>query len=43
MCEFGSNLGMPHTRPLDGGLFELRVKSKEGIARMSEVMENVTF
>ncbi|MCK5231358.1 MAG: hypothetical protein KAR13_13885 [Desulfobulbaceae bacterium] len=24
MCEFGSNLGMPHTKPLDGGLFELR-------------------
>ncbi len=34
MFEFGSNLGMPHTRPLDGGLFELRVKSKEGIARV---------
>ena len=34
MGEFGSNLGMPHTRPLEGGLFELRVKSKEGIARV---------
>ena len=34
MFEFGSNLGMPHTKPLDGGLFELRVKSKEGIARV---------
>ena len=34
MCEFGSNLGMPHTRPIEGGLFELRVKSKEGIARV---------
>lgn len=34
MSEFGSNLGMPHTKPLDGGLFELRVKSKEGIARV---------
>jgi len=34
MCEFGSNLGMPHTKPLDGGLFELRVKSKEGVARV---------
>ncbi len=34
MCEFGSNLGLPHTKPLEGGLFELRVKSKEGIARV---------
>jgi phage-related protein len=34
MCEFGSNLGMPHTKPIDGGLFELRIKSKEGIARV---------
>jgi phage-related protein len=34
MCEFGSNLGMPHTRPVEGGLFELRIKSKEGFARV---------
>ena len=34
MCEFGSNLGMPHTRPIEGGLFELRIKGKEGIARV---------
>ena len=34
MCEFGANLGMPHTKALDGGLFELRVKGKEGIARI---------
>ena len=34
MCEFGFNLGMPHIRPIEGGLFELRVKSKEGIARV---------
>ena len=33
MLEFGCNLGMPHTRPLEDGLFELRIKSKEGIAR----------
>lgn len=33
MIEFGANLGMPHTRSIDNGLFELRVKSKEGIAR----------
>lgn len=34
MIEFGSNLGMPHTKPIDKGLFELRLKSKEGIARV---------
>ena len=34
MLEFGANLGMPHTRPIENGLFELRVKSKEGIARV---------
>lgn len=34
MLEFGPNLGMPHTRPIENGLFELRVKSKEGIARV---------
>lgn len=34
MIEFGSNLGLPHTKSVDKGLFELRVKSKEGIARV---------
>lgn len=34
MIEFGPNLGMPHTKALEKGLFELRVKSKEGIARV---------
>lgn len=34
MLEFGSNLGMPHSRALSGGLFELRVKGREGIARV---------
>jgi phage-related protein len=34
MIEFGVNLGMPHTKALSGGLFELRVKSKDGIARV---------
>lgn len=32
--EFGPNLGMPHSRAKGDGLFELRVKSKEGIARV---------
>jgi phage-related protein len=34
MIEFGANLGMPHTRAMSDGLFELRVKGKEGIARV---------
>lgn len=34
MLEFGPNLGMPHTRSMGNRLFELRVKSKEGIARV---------
>lgn len=34
MLEFGSNLGMPHTRAMGNGLFELRIKSVEGIAKI---------
>jgi phage-related protein len=34
MFEFGSNLGLPHTKPIKQGLFELRLKSREGIARV---------
>ena len=34
MLEFGANLGMPHTRAMSNGLYELRVKGKEGIARV---------
>ena len=34
MLEFGSNLGKPHTQPMSEGLFELRVKGQEGIARV---------
>ena len=34
MMEFGANLGMPHTRAMSDGLFELRIKGKEGIARV---------
>lgn len=34
MCEYGPNIGMPHTKPLDRGLFELRLKGREGIARV---------
>ncbi len=31
--EFGPSLGRPHTAPLGGGLFEIRAKGQEGIAR----------
>jgi phage-related protein len=31
---FGPDLGMPHTRAMGGGLFELRLKGPEGIARV---------
>ncbi len=34
MLIFGVNLGMPHTRAMSDGLFELRIKGKEGIARV---------
>ena len=34
MEKFGPNLGMPHTRAMGGGLFELRLRAKEGIARV---------
>src|SRR5438067_7345709 len=34
MFTFGPDLGMPHTRAMGQGLFELRLKSKEGIGRV---------
>ena len=34
MVVFGPDLGMPHTRPMGKGLFELRMKAKEGIGRV---------
>lgn len=34
MVMFGPNLRMPHTRAFGEGLFELRIKSKEGIGRV---------
>jgi len=33
MTEFGSNLGMPHTKAMSGGLFELRISGKNKITR----------
>jgi phage-related protein len=34
MSIYGANLGMPHTKSIKDGLFELRMKSKEGIGRV---------
>ena len=41
--EFGPDLGRPHTAPLAEGLFEIRAKGREGIARsvwMKEVQQS---
>src|SRR5262245_46193443 len=34
MIAHGSNLGEPHTKAMGEGLFELRMKGMEGIARV---------
>jgi len=34
MEVFGPDLGMPHTRAMGDGLFELRLKAAEGIGRV---------
>jgi phage-related protein len=34
MEVYGADLGMPHTRAMGEGLFELRLKAAEGIARI---------
>ena len=34
METYGPDLGMPHTRAMGKGLFELRLKAAEGIARV---------
>ncbi|RLA06030.1 MAG: hypothetical protein DRQ51_10545 [Gammaproteobacteria bacterium] len=34
MINFGSNLGLPHTKALGQGLFELRLKSPDKISRV---------
>lgn len=33
MVEHGPDLGMPHTRAMGAGLFEIRAKGREGIGR----------
>lgn len=34
LIKAGPNLGMPFTRAIGDGLFELRIKAKEGISRI---------
>lgn len=34
MLAIGPNLGEPHTKAIKNGLFELRLKGSEGIARI---------
>ena len=34
MRQSGPNLGMPHVRPMGGGLFEIRAKGPEGQGRV---------
>jgi phage-related protein len=34
MAHLGPNLGEPHSKAFGAGLFELRIKSAEGIARV---------
>lgn len=34
MLEHGSNLGLPYSKAMGNGLFELRLKGHEGIARI---------
>ncbi len=34
MQEYGANLGMPHTKAMSDGLFELRLKANKNIARV---------
>jgi len=38
MLIHGPDLGMPHTRSLGQGLFELRLKSTEGLQRIFYVL-----
>lgn len=33
MLEYGPDLGLPHTKPMGKGLFEIRAKGQAGIAR----------
>ncbi len=33
MEKLGPDLGMPHTRAMGSGLFEIRVKAQEGLGR----------
>ncbi len=46
METYGPDLGMPHTRAMGKGLFELRIKSAEGIGRVfycTRIGRNIVF
>lgn len=34
MMRYGSNIGMPHTKAMGDGLFEMRIKGQDNIARV---------
>ena len=41
IMEFGAHdVGMPHVRPLEGKLWEMRMKGKDGIARAVYVAQS---
>lgn len=40
LAEFGADLRMPHSRAMGGGLFELRPRGREGIARVFYCMQS---
>jgi len=39
LMEFGADIRLPHSRAMGRGLFELRAKGKEGIARILYCMQ----
>lgn len=39
LTEFGADLRLPHSRAMGGGLFELRPRGREGIARVFYCMQ----
>jgi hypothetical protein len=39
LMDFGPDIGMPHSRPLGSGLFELRPRGRGGIGRLFIVLQ----
>ncbi len=42
MLNFGPDLGMPHTRAMGKGLFELRMKARGGLAGCSFATKRIS-